>query len=434
MALAKITHVRTLIIGGGITGLATAYALEQQADTDYLIVEQQDHVGGLCATTRQNGYQFDFAGHLLHLHTPQGKKLVKKLLSSNLQKHTRQAFIYTNGMRVPYPFQQNLWALYPELRALCVEELKRLSSPNISPNNFEEWCLNSFGYGIYEAFFRPYNEKLWGRPLAQLTCDWCGPFVPAPLRKEMLKSAQQKPTKLTGYNASFYYPKKGGIGALIDALARQVTHIQTKAKITRIDLAKKTAQINGRNIIHFDYLVNTIPLPNFINLLQGNTILKKAAATLQAQPITVYHLAIARPVSHFSWIYCPDQVQPFYRVGLQSGFSADSLPSKEGSLFYIELPGLVPQTPAMEDRIWQGLHQKGIILPEDKKLFSAWQTIPYAYVLFNAERKKAVPFLLDELEKQQVYCAGRYGRWEYSFMEQSLVESEQLAQKLAKLV
>ena len=48
MALAKITHVRTLIVGGGITGLGTAYALEQQADTDYLIVEQQDHVGGLC--------------------------------------------------------------------------------------------------------------------------------------------------------------------------------------------------------------------------------------------------------------------------------------------------------------------------------------------------------------------------------------------------
>ena len=356
MALTKSTHVRTLIIGGGITGLSTAYALEQQKDTNYLVVEEQDYVGGLCATTRQNGYQFDFGGHLLHLHTAEGKRLVKKLLGTNLQKHTRHAFIYTNGMQVPYPFQQNLWALYPEMRALCVEELKRLSPSFPSPHNFEEWCLNSFGYGIYEAFFRPYNEKLWGRALTELTCDWCGPFVPAPLRKEMLQSAKQKPAKSTGYNATFYYPKKGGIGALVSAVSNQVTHIRTKSKITRIDLAARTAQINRRGIVHFDYLVNTIPLPNFISLLKGNTPLKKAASVLQAQSVTVYHLAIARSVPHFSWIYCPDQAQPFYRVGLQSGFCADSLAFKGGSLFYIELPGMVPQTPASEERIWQGLH------------------------------------------------------------------------------
>ncbi len=433
MALTKTTHVRTLIIGGGITGLSTAYALEQQRDTNYLVVEAQDRVGGLCATTRQDGYQFDFAGHLLHLHTVKGKKLVKQLLGTNLQKHTRHASIYTNGMQVPYPFQQNLWALYPELRALCVEGLNR---PLIStlPKNFEEWCLNSFGYGIYEAFFRPYNEKLWGRPLAELTCDWCGPFVPAPLRKEILQSAKHKSNKPTGYNATFYYPKRGGIGALIAALFHQVTRVRTKAKITRIDLAKKTAQINQHETIHFDYLVNTIPLPSFVNLLRANRPLKKAASTLQAQSVTVYHLAITRAVPHFSWIYCPDPAQPFYRVGLQSGFSSDSIPSNEGSLFYVELPGIVPQTPVMEERIWQGLRQKGIVVAEDLKLFSAWQTIPHAYVIFNTERAQAVPFLLRELEKQQVFCAGRYGRWEYSFMESSLLEAEQLAQKLSKLI
>lgn len=435
MASTKTTHVRTLIIGGGITGLSTAYALEQRKDTDYLVVEAQDHVGGLCVTTCQKGYQFDFGGHLLHLHTAQGKNLIKKLLGTNLQRHTRHAFIYTNGMQVPYPFQQNLWALYPELRALCVEELKRLNScSKISPNNFEEWCLKLFGYGIYEAFLRPYNEKLWGCALSELSCDWCGPFVPAPLRKEILQSAQRKPTKPTGYNASFYYPKKGGIGALVNALAQHVTHVRTKAKVTSIDLTKKVAQINKQTFIHFDRLVNTIPLPDFVNLLNANTHLKKAVTALKARPVTIYHLAIARNVPHFSWIYFPDQTQPFYRVGLQSGFASDSMPSKKSSLFYIELPGLVPQTSAMEERIWQGLHQKGIVSCEDTKLFSAWQTIPCAYVMFNTTRAQTVPFLLNELEKQQVYCAGRYGRWEYSFMERSLIQADQLAQKLAKLV
>ena len=55
MAATKTLHVRTLILGGGITGLGTAYALEQLGDQDYLVLEAQDHVGGLCATTCQNG-------------------------------------------------------------------------------------------------------------------------------------------------------------------------------------------------------------------------------------------------------------------------------------------------------------------------------------------------------------------------------------------
>ncbi len=118
MVATNARHVHTLIIGGGITGLSTAYALEKRGYHDYLVVEAKETLGGLCATTHRNGYSFDYGGHLLHLHTQQGKRLVRQLLDNNLQQHTRHAWIYTNGMRVPYPFQHNLWALHPELREL----------------------------------------------------------------------------------------------------------------------------------------------------------------------------------------------------------------------------------------------------------------------------------------------------------------------------
>lgn len=434
MATAKTTYVHTLILGGGITGLSTAYALENAGQHDYAVLEAQPHLGGLCATTHQDGYHFDFGGHVLHMHTPEGKKLLRTLLDNNLQAHSRHAFIYTNGMEVPYPFQQNLWAFHSELRELCVEELTHLEEPSTPPQNFEQWCLASFGHGLYEAFFRPYNEKLWGIPLSQLTCEWCGPFVPAPHRQEILQSARQKPQTPQGYNATFYYPKRGGIGALIDALATRVKNVRTNTALTRLDIARKIAHTNTGETFHFEHIVSTLPLPNFVNLLQGNTSLKQAAETLQAQAVSVYHVAIARAVAPFSWIYCPDRAQVFYRVGLQSSFDSSSVPGKDTSLFYIELPGLPPQTPQLEEQIWHGLHQKGLITQDDVKLFSTWQTIPHAYVLFTPQRAQAVAFLLSELEKQHVFCAGRYGRWEYSFMERSLLEAQQLAQKLAKLV
>ncbi len=433
MASTKTTRVQTLIIGGGLTGLTTAYALEQQDNSHYLVAEATDHLGGLCATTFSNGYHFDHGGHLLHLHTQLGKTLVKQLLGNNLVSHKRNAWIYTNGMRVPYPFQTNLWALHPELRALCLEELNQLQNDPHAPENFEEWCIKSFGHTLYEAFFRPYNEKLWGRPLAQLTCDWCGPFVPAPNRQEIVQSAAQQPTAPQGYNATFYYPKQGGCGALIEALAKHVKNVRTHAPVTQINLQTKTARINDEQI-RFENLVSTIPLPQLVNLLEGHEDLKRAILQLEARPVTVYHLAIARTVEKFSWIYCPDNAQPFYRVGLTSSFAPSSVPEENTSLFYIELPGLPPTTAHTEQLIWDGLHQKGIVTDDDVKLFSAWQTIPHAYVIFNRKRAEIVPGLLNALEEENCFCAGRYGRWEYSFMERSLTQAWELAQYLSKLV
>ena len=74
-------QVKTLILGAGLTGLSTAYHLEQAGETDYLLVEKEAVPGGLCASVQKNGFTYDYGGHLLHLHTPYGKKLVKKLLS-----------------------------------------------------------------------------------------------------------------------------------------------------------------------------------------------------------------------------------------------------------------------------------------------------------------------------------------------------------------
>ncbi len=425
----KTLHVRTLIIGGGISGLATAWALEKKGDTDYLVLEKSAHPGGLCATTFTQGYYFDYSGHFLHLHTQLGKTIIKELVGTNLKKHTRRAFIYTNGMHVPYPFQQNLWAFHPQLRKLVTWELTTTASLPQTPQNFEQWCIQSFGYTLYEAFFRPYNEKLWGRPLHELTCEWCGPFVPLPNRKEILQSTSQPPHAPAGYNSHFFYPKTGGCGALVNALAARVQHIQLNTPLTRLDLAHKTAWA-GTQKITFNRLVNTMALPDFVNLLTGQTHLKQWAAQLQSQAVTVYHLAIARKLKPFSWIYFPDPVQPFYRIGLESHFSPDSVPDKHTSLLYIELPGLAPTSRQTEKAIWEGLYQKGIVDRDDIPLFSYFQQIPHAYVVFNKQRAHVLPALLSTLEQQHCYCIGRYARWEYSFMESSLLQATALAQKL----
>ncbi|MBO5911040.1 MAG: FAD-dependent oxidoreductase, partial [Elusimicrobiaceae bacterium] len=118
-------------------------------------------------------------------------------------------------------------------------------------------------------------------------------------------------------------------------MAAHVKNVRLNAPVTKIDLKTKTAWVKNEKIT-FENIVSTVPLPQLVNLLTGHDDLKRTASQLDAQPVTVYHLAIARPVEPFSWIYCPDAAQPFYRVGLTSSFAPGSVPDKNTSLFYIE--------------------------------------------------------------------------------------------------
>lgn len=60
-------HTKTLILGAGLTGLSTAYHLEQKGHSHYLLAERKAQVGGLCASRTVQGFTFDYSGHLLHL-------------------------------------------------------------------------------------------------------------------------------------------------------------------------------------------------------------------------------------------------------------------------------------------------------------------------------------------------------------------------------
>ncbi len=421
-------HTKILILGGGLTGLSVAYHLEQAGLTDYVLAEKEPQAGGLCASHSQNGFTYDFGGHLLHLHTPYGKALVKKLLKNNLARLKRSAWIDTENALVPYPYQASLFALPEAEKQACLRGLKNRPFYK-HPRTFKQWCLTAFGDGIYRQFLAPYNTKLWGLPPEKLTCEWCGPFVPRPTQAQIRQSAARPTQTNYGYNAFFYYPKQGGIGALANALTDHVSHLQTNTAVKKVDLTRQLAWLNGEKI-SFDYLVNTLPLPQFIGLLVGQEKLKKQAQKLTARAVTVWNVGLSQQTrKKFSWIYFPSPKIPFFRVGLQSGFSAANAP-KGNYLLYIELAGKKSLTAALQKQILNTLFQKGIIKEVQKPVFSTSAVITYGYAVYDKNRTPVVSCLQKELEKQRVFCAGRYGNWEYSFMEKSLLDGRDTARKI----
>ena len=212
------------------------------------------------------------------------------------------------------------------------------------------------------------------------------------------------------------------------ALAARLTHLQLNSPVTQIDLKNKTVRAGGK-VFSYTHLVNTLPLPVFLRLLKNAPALTKYAAQLVSQPVTVCHLAFKGKAPAFSWVYAPDAKDPFFRVGVQSRFSPRQAPKGCYSL-YIELSGKHRPGQTLEKHLEQALLQKGIISRRDVKLFALWQVLTPAYVIYDKKHTPVVSRVLDALAKQNCLCAGRYGRWAYSFMESALLQGKETAEKL----
>jgi len=429
-----------LILGGGITGLSAAYHLKNK---NYILLEKEDKVGGLCrSVTDEKGFTYDYTGHLLHLKDNYVKKLVAKLLKGNLVTRNRNSWIYSNKVFTRYPFQANLYGLPQNVVQECIQglvEAKLHSSSStihnssfIIHNSFYDFCLKTFGSGISKYFMIPYNEKLWRTSTKELTTEWMGNFVPQPTLHEVVYGAYHDNKEKFGYNATFLYPKHGGIQALIDKLKDNLPKIKRNIEIYSIDTQKKFVKTCIGDI-HYKNLISTIPLPELVKLIKGAPAnVKNASRKLKCTSVLNINIGIKRSkVSDKHWVYFPEKQFAFYRAGFYNNFSEQLCPKGTSSM-YIEISyrGSKISKQKMLAKALSNLKSAGIIKPSDKIVSKVFLDIPYAYVVYDKNRKSAVDAIKKYLNKKSVHSIGRYGGWEYSTMEDAILQGRAIANKL----
>lgn len=197
-----------VILGAGITGLSTAYHLEQKGFFDYKLYEKESTIGGLCRSVQQDGFTFDYTGHLLHAADPYFYNFLKEHIGLDFfHSIIRRSYIYSNNQFTRYPFQIHLKELPLDVIVKCIEGF--IQRPKIrKPKNFKEWVYTTFGKGFAHFFFIPYQKKIFGCNLTELTTSWTQKFVPATsltqIVASLLNANHEEPV---GYNAHFFYPK-----------------------------------------------------------------------------------------------------------------------------------------------------------------------------------------------------------------------------------
>ncbi|OGS19586.1 MAG: hypothetical protein A3J83_00575 [Elusimicrobia bacterium RIFOXYA2_FULL_40_6] len=430
--------MKTLIIGAGISGLSTAYHLKD----DYLILEKESTPGGLCRSVKSQGFTFDYSGHFIHLRNDYAKNFIFSFLGNNIKKISRNSCIYSNKTLTQYPYQANLFGLPDKVIKECISGLiqakktsKRLSLLNQNIT-FHDWILRTFGKGFAKHFFFPYNNKLWTVSTKILTTDWIDIFIPQPNLKEVINGAYSEQKKSFGYNASFYYPEKGGIQALIDSIKAKTHNLRLNSPVSRINVKNKYVISNG-NKIYYKNLVSTMPLPELLSSIEG---LPKAVLSaknkLSWTSVDCINVAVKKQnlQKGVHWIYFPEKDFVFYRAGFYHNFTIKSVPPNCSSM-YIEVSYQHDKKPGKSSivkKVISGLKQSGLINGNDDILETQVLSIPYAYVIYDKNRKKALKTINTYLKHNNIHSIGRYGSWKYSYIEESILDAKSTADLISK--
>ncbi len=428
----------TLCLGGGLAGLAAAL---HRPTGDAICLEAESTVGGECRSSFVDGFTFDRTGHWLHLRDPQVKSWLFGLMGEDsFVQVARRSRIWSHGCLTEYPFQSNLYGLPSDVIAECLESAIRTLRPlpNEKPEtaqpetSFADWIVAHFGEGIARHFMLPYNARLWGVPATEITADWCQRFVPRPDLFDIVRGAVGCHQQV-GYNARFFYPKQGGIGAVAQALANALPgQVFCNTPVTRLDLQRRVATTPAGDI-HFEHLISSLPLPVLLNLSTNVPAeVRAAAGKLRATPVSWLDIGVEGELKlPDHWLYVPEAEWPMYRVGSYSNVLSTMAPANCGSL-YVELCDRdadfdLTEGSAFMTRVREGLSAMGFIDRDQPFKVCQLTRARYAYVIYDFNYQAARRISLDWLSERGVESVGRYGDWNYSSMEDALIAGREAA-------
>jgi len=423
-----------VVIGAGLTGLVAAEALGRGGRPP-LVLEREPEPGGACRSREAEGYTFDYTGHLLHV----ARSGVREYLDAmgvwgTLAVHQRRAGVMVGSRVTPYPIQVNSYGLAPEVRRDCLLGFVRAwaSDEGGEAETFLDWVLDRFGDGFARHFFIPYNRKLFRRPLEELTTDWVGRYVPRPDLEEVVDGACGVHRSGLGYNATFRYPKVGGIRLLADAVAERVEGLRCGAEVAAVNLQERWVELADGERLGYRRLISTVSLPSLLDRVVGGFGEQVSTARGQLSWTRVVNLALGvegpapRP-EH--WLYFPDPELPFFRVGFPSNHGRLAPDGCHTVSVETSLDPGAGDVAGTAERAEEALAGVGL-LDRGRVRVRQILVLDPAYVVFDRARTGALEVLRLFLGEHGVEIAGRWAEWKYSAMEDAVADGLAVASRV----
>jgi UDP-galactopyranose mutase len=426
--------MHTIIIGAGPSGLSAAYHLKK----NHILIEKEKSVGGLGRSREIDFFIFDYAGHIFFSKDMYANNLFVDLLPDNHHFQERNSWVFSKKVYTRYPFQSNLFGLPQAVIDECIDGLKTAleNKENSNPQNFDEWIEANFGVGISEHFMRPYNRKVWARPLSHLNFSWIEDRVKVPSLDDVIGGSKYSVADRYGPNSQFGYPLRGGCQSLMEAFLPHLnnTDLRLKTELWEIDINNRGITLSSGQTLGYDYLMSSIPLPELVRkIIDAPKEIIKMADLLRHTSVHCVNIGIDRErLTDKHWIYYPEEEFIFQRLFVQSNASPYVCPMGTTSLT-AEISHSQHKPINPENIIGQVINdiiKTGLIDSEDEVLVTDHLNIEYGYIVFDQNRDACVEGIKKFIEEHNIIPIGRYGEWNYFNLDHAFLSGKAAAERI----
>jgi protoporphyrinogen oxidase len=418
---------RTLILGAGMTGLAAGMA------SGLPVLEAAGRPGGICCSyyltpgsdrplaeppADDHAYRFETGGgHWLFGGDPGVLRFIRSLVP--VARHARRAAIFFPDTQryVPYPIQNHLRFLDRELALAALDEMARPPGPIAT---MAEWLVATFGPTLNQLFFAPFHERYTAGLYSRIAPQ---DSYKSPQALALALRGAFDDTPAVGYNTHFIYPEGG-----LDLLARRMAErcrVAFERRVVQIDGARRAITLADGTVRPYQTLLSTLPL---------NRVMALAGLATRASPdpytsVLVINLGATRggacPDAH--WIYVPRSASGFHRVGFYSNVDplflpAGARPARDRVSIYVERSFPGGQRPTDEaiaagcSEVVDELRDWGFI-DRAEVVHPTWIDVAYTWSWPGSRWRSEA---LQMLEDQEIYQIGRYGRWLFQGIADSI--------------
>jgi len=454
---------KTIIIGGGITGLSVAWKLTEMGH-DVEIIEVENSVGGLAKSIQVKDYYLDIGPHSFF---SEDKEIFNSVI--DLFKNDKGAFpfskrsvkLWFRGRYVDYPlsaksvlFQMGIWS--PILSSLSfIKSYIRSSFVKKKENEqltVQEWAIDNFGKYLYLNFFKPYTEQFWKIETHELSHR----VIPSSRKMDFAKTlkhllvkkflflSKREPGKLSLVQRDSlpcYYPKKG-----FGEIAKKIsTKVITNGG--RINLNEEVKEIIINNNKSFEVktnnknytgnnLVSTIPINKVIKKIKplNNNEIILAGEKLEYLSLILLYL-ITKRKKVINCQYCYYLNKPYNRISEMNLFSESTSPKEENVLSVeISCPNNSKLWHLSNDEIYtlcMETIEKDKIIAKNEILEYKVIKVPSVYPIY----RKNYEIHLDKVNKyfsniDNFYSIGRQGQFYYGDIDQMIRIGFDVAEKI----
>jgi protoporphyrinogen oxidase len=409
---------RVGILGGGISGIALAAHL----DSDVEVLEKSDRIGGLCGTIQEQGFTFDAAGpHIMFSKNKDVLNLMIDVLGENVHQNRRENRIWFKGNLVKYPFENDLAALPKQDNFECIYEYIVNPRAGETPENLAQWSYATFGAGISEKYFIPYNAKIWNYDPEKIGLEFVA-RIPKPPMEDVLKSAIGISTEGYLHQLHYSYPTHGGFEAIVRAFAERVKGAITTgwpiALVERAGEEWRVVSASGEER-RYSQLVSTLPIHELLKVWHESPAAARAvAAKLRYNSLINVLIGCDSDPGH-SWtaLYVPDPDIVFHRLSFPRAFSSACVP-EGGSSIMAEI------TANEGDGVWELDDERLIeqVIEQVERIgfvdtssivYRRAVRFTYGYPVYDLEYRRNVTAMREEVEATGLRLLGRFAQFDY---------------------